>query len=335
MLEGMTSRLPWLVFASAVACHARPAPTLFPAGDEHDEGHGQLAQASAHFLTDDELAAAANRPATPRRNRRGYGGDAYGGDLYGGYGGDPYGGGGYAGWRIPTWNYSNPNRTPRYNATTGLAGSIDGVVTWNGAAPARIATTCGAIDNPSVRVGSDKLVGGVLVYIERIDVGRTLPNYGRPASVGGMIAKRGCTLLPAVQIMTPLPAPLAIHGDAQRTKVRVTPPSGASKPYDLQEAGRVQLEIPLGVTRVEGDDGMLTSAWVLALDTPYYAITDDAGRFRIDELAAGTYEVTFWQAPLAVAGANGRITYGAPVIVHRSIKVDAAKPARLDVSLGR
>jgi hypothetical protein len=323
-------RLGWLVFA-AVACHpGPPAATLFPAGDEHDEGHGQLAQASARFLTEDELVAAAK--ITPVRRHRQYGGDDYGTEGEG-YGGDAYGAGGYANWRVPQWNYSNPTRTPRYNATTNLSGAIEGVVTWSGPLPARVTTPCGAIENPSVRIGEGKAVGGVLVYIERIDVGRTLPNFGRPASVGGVIAKRGCVLLPAVQIMTPLPAPLAIHGDAQRTRVRVTPPTGAAKPFELQEAGRVQLELPLGVTRVDGDDGKLTSAWVLGLDTPYYAITDDGGRFRIDELAPGTYDVTIWQAPLATV-TDGKISYGAPVIVHRSIKVDPAKPAQLNVALG-
>ncbi len=326
----MTTRLGWLVFA-AIACHPRPpTATLYPAGDEHDEGHGQLAQASARFLTADEVAPA--KPVAERRRRRDYGGDSYG-DSYGSYGGDLYGGGGYANWHVPQWNWSNPNRTPHYNATGNLTGAIEGVISWSGPPPARVTTACGAIENPSVRIGEGKAVGGVLVYIERVDVGRVLPNYGRPASVGGVIAKRGCTLLPAVQIMTPLPAPLAIHGDAQRTKVRVTPPSGLAKPFELQEAGRVQLELPVGMTRVDGDDGQVTSAWVLGLDTPYYAITDDGGHFRIDELAGGSYDVTIWQAPLA-AITDGKISYGAPVIVHRTIKVDPAKPAQLNVALG-
>ena len=41
------------------------------------------------------------------------------------------------------------------------------------------------------------------------------------------------------------------------------------------------------MTRVDSEDGKLGAAWVIGLDTPYYAITDDAGRFRIDELATG------------------------------------------------
>jgi hypothetical protein len=73
---------------------------------------------------------------------------------------------------------------------------------------------------------------------------------------------------------------------------------------------------------------------LVASDTPYYAITDDAGQFRLDELAAGTYDVTFVRPPLA-ASANGKLVSCPPVITHRSIKVGAGRPARLDVALER
>src|SRR5262249_34906634 len=105
------------------------------------------------------------------------------------------------------------------------------------------------------------------------------------------------------------------------------------KPVELQEAGRVVIQAQPGVTRIDADDGSLAAAWVVASDTPYYAITDDAGRFRIDELAAGTYDVTFWHPPLA-ALVDGKLVYWPPVIRHRTIKVDAAHAARLDVALG-
>ena len=204
--------------------------------------------------------------------------------------------------------------------------------------PAPLVTACGTIDNPGVRVGANRAVGGVLVYIEHVEAGRTIPSYGRPASVGGTIAKRGCVLAPALQIITPLPAGLAIHGDATGVKLRVTSPTGSpsgvpvvAQSFELQEAGRVLLQAQAGVTRIEADDGSLGVAWVVAANTPYYAITDDTGRFRIDELAAGTYDVTVWRPPLASL-ADGKLVYGPPVITHRSIKVDLARPAHLDVA---
>jgi plastocyanin len=44
-------------------------------------------------------------------------------------------------------------------------------------------------------------------------------------------------------------------------------------------------------------------AYVLVVDTPYYAKTDDSGRARLENLPAGDYEIKAWQ-PLASGGAT-------------------------------
>jgi hypothetical protein len=231
---------------------------------------------------------------------------------------------------MPQWTYQTPNRVPHYSVNDGLAGAIEGTVTWHGPAPTKVLSPCGSIDNPTLRIGPNKGVRGVLVYIEKVKVGRSMPYYSRPLGVGGMLAKRGCTLVPAAQIVAPLPAAVSIHGDAERANVRIG--SGATaKIHELQEGGRVQIEVKAGITKIDGDNGKLGAAWVIGLETPYYAITDDAGRYRIDELAPGTYEVTFWQPPITSIDRDGTWVYGAPIVVRRSIKV--AKTAQLSVAL--
>jgi hypothetical protein len=100
----------------------------------------------------------------------------------------------------------------------------------------------------------------------------------------------------------------------------------------VYEAGLVQIEVKAGVTKIESEDGKLASAWVLGLDTLYYAITDDLGRFRIDELAPGTYELTFWQPPVASISRDGTFSYGPPIVAKRTVKVGATT-ARLSVTL--
>ena len=320
-------RLVGCMWLAALACGGSQRAPLAPAGAGGDEGGGELARQSVQLALGPDEREAAESAVQARGNA---GGETYGGDVYGGgmYGGDPYGGASYAGFSVPQWSYSTPNRIPHYNIGATLTGAVAGTVRWSGATPGKLTTACGAIDNPTLHVGSDKGVRGVIVYIEKVSVGRQLPYYGRPATVGGVVAKHGCALLPAAQIVAPLPTALAIHGDATHARLRI-----ASKSYELQEGGVVQLEARPGVTRIDADDGKLVSAWVLGLDTPYYAITDDSGRFRIDDLAPGTYDVTFWQAPVASAAPDGTFAYGAPIVVHRSVKVEAARPARLDLLL--
>jgi hypothetical protein len=317
-----------VALVALVACGGTQRTKLPKAGDEHDDGAGLLARASTNL-------ALGQPDEAVETTGHAWGGATYGGDAYGGstYGGDPYGGATYGSWTIPTWSYNAPNRMPKYNVVAGLSGSIEGTVTWTGTLPPKVVTTCGTLDNPSVTVSADHGVRGTIVYIEKVAVGRPTPYFSRPASIGGLVAKHGCVLAPAAQLVTPLPASLAIHGDAARAKIRVTPPTGAAKSYDLQEGGRAMVELAAGVTRVDADDGKLGAAWVLAIETPYYAITDDSGRFRIDELAAGTYDLTFWQAPVASSGPGGMLTYGAPLIAHRAVKIEAGKTAKVAVSL--
>jgi hypothetical protein len=311
-----------LVIAIA-ACGSGHPTQMYPAGSDKDDGYGDLAQQSAHLMTSDR--AQALQP--PPRNHR--------------LTGDPYGGEAYAG-PVDTGDSSidlagpSPNpHAPRYTPTAGLTGAIEGTVTWRGASPTPLITACGTIENPW-RIGANNAVGGVLVVIEHVELGRVLPTHGRRTSVGGTIAKRGCMLAPALQIITPLPAGLAIHGDATETRLRIVSPSAAAgatagQPLELHQAGRILVQAQPGVTRVEADDGSLAAAWVVGTDAPYYAITDDTGRFRIDELAAGTYDVTFWRPSLPTS-VQGKLVYGAPQVTHRSIRVDAGRPAHLDVA---
>jgi hypothetical protein len=166
--------------------------------------------------------------------------------------------------------------------------------------------------------------------------GPPVPYYTRPVSVGSILAKRGCALVPAAQIVTPLPGPITIHGDETRTKLRITPDKSTTDiTAELQEAGMVTIEGKPGVTRVDSTDGKLAAAWVIGIDTPYYAVTDDSGRYRIDELPPGSYELTFWQPPVASASPNGTWSYGAPTIVRRTVKVGGAgvKATQLSVAL--
>lgn len=295
-------RAAWLVVVAA-ACH-RPPP-LGPAGSPYDDGHGELAQASIQLLID-EPDAPAPAPDAPGPVR------------------EPD----HRTVDARAWSYRPPNRTPRHTPRAGLSGVIDGVVRWTGAAPARRATACGPRDE--IAIGPDRGVAGALVLIEHVRVGRPLPSDGHPASVGGVIVKRGCALLPALQIVTPLPARLAIHGDGASTALELTPPGAPARELALEPGGHVAVQVSPGLTRVASRDGSLTAAWVLATNTPAYAITDDHGRFRLDQLAPGRYEVTIWHPPLFVDGA-----YGPPLVIRRAVTVDARRPAHLAIELAR
>lgn len=324
----MLRRATSVLVIGAIACGGSGQQhPLYGAGSEKDEGHGALARASSKLMTGTEADGDGFAP------RRTYGGTGYGGDSYGMYGGGAYGGQSYASYVAPQWGYPSVNRTPSYTQKPGLASSIAGKISWRGATP-KLTSSCGAIT--PLDINAERAVSGVLVFIERVHIGRVLPHSSgeqRPATVGGVVVKRGCAFVPSVQIVTPVPASLTIHGDSKPTKIRITAPDGPVNQSALHEGGRVALQARVGVTRIESEDGAFGAAWVVGVDSPYYAITDDHGRFRIDELAPGTYEVTIWQPPVPTVNA-GALVYGAPVIVKKSVKVGAGT-TRLDLTLGR
>lgn len=348
MLEHMRGgRFALVLLVGGLACRTYSAGSgKLPGGNgTQDDGHGLLGAASNRFEIGHEGSDVEEVTGIAQANMYGaYGGDVYGygGGMYGGglYGGDPYGGYGYGyqygygyGYGYQPYPYNPPAvHQIKYEVQANLTASLEGTITWAGPPVAKLTTACGLIDNPSIRV-TDKAVGGALVYIENVKIGRQTQIYGRQASVGGSIGKHGCALLPATQIVTPVPTGLTVHGDATKAKIKITTADSKSKTIEMQEAGFAQSQIDSGVTKVESDDGKLTPAWVVGLDTPYYAITDDSGHFRIDELSPGTYEVTIWQAPVATAGANGTVNAGSPIVTKRQVVVDAKKAAQLDVAI--
>jgi len=293
------SRVRFAFVVVLAACRSAPAPTLPPAGDERDDGAGDLARASVQLeLGSDAPGALAD---SPRRHHRD----------------DDFGGTSYAGWQPPS-NASPPPHPPRYTVvSSGLDGAIDGVVTWPGAPPR---VDCGA----GLRVGSDHAVRGAIIYIDHVALGRAFPSYSETTQVGGTLVKRGCALAPAVQVVAPAPATVAVRGDADAARLRVVAPNAAATTLELQSGGDLSFDVAPGVTKLDGADAALGPAWVIGVETPYVAVSDDDGHFRIDELPPATYDVTIFAAP----STHG----GAPIVVHRSVHV-AAGTTKLAVAL--
>lgn len=323
------------VLVTLTACQ-RPAPQpLYPAGSDRDEGHGMLARASSKMLTSDdqEPALFPERRARVVEEDYEYGGATYGGDIYGIPDG-AFGGATYATYSVPPWTYPSVSRMPTYTYRQDLRGAVEGTISWSGATPT-LTTSCGAIT--PVRTGPSKSLAGAVVYLENVTVGRTpLHATGemRPITVGGVIVKRGCAFAPSVQLVTPVPAQVTIHGDRKATNVVMWMPQGPKRSSELQEAGRIAIPMKAGTLKVESADGTLGAAFVLGLETPAYSVTDETGRFRLDELAPGTYQLVAWFPPVPTLS-NGKLVYGEPTLVKRSIRVDGNRATRIDLSLGK
>jgi len=304
---------------AACAPARRPSP-LPPAGSPGDDGTGQLARASVRiWLGDDD---------PPRPTRPGDGDDdglppldlddppvAVGGDA-----GDAAPAAGDAG-------------RPEYHAITVTnGGAIEGLVRWARppSAPSTLPLVCGAVANPTVRSGPHGEVEGAIVFLAGIARGRALEAVGgRALTVGGLVEKRGCALWPPAQVLAPAPGTVLLsNADAGPLTLVV----GAAR-VDLATGDRRTVGGPVGITEIADAEGALAPAWIVGLGHPYFALTDAEGRFRIDDVPPGTYQVAVWHPPLVRAVEHGRVRRGEPIEVRRSARVAGGAVTRLTIEL--
>jgi len=90
-----------------------------------------------------------------------------------------------------------------------------------------------------------------------------------------------------------------------------------------------------GVVRVVCDAHPHMSAWLIVHDSPYYAVTDDKGAFRIDGIPPGSYKVTLWHEGFRARGLDkdGRPLYDEPHIITRDVTIAPRGTATLDFEL--
>lgn len=68
-------------------------------------------------------------------------------------------------------------------------------------------------------------------------------------------------------------------------------------------------------------------SWAMAVNNPYYALTDDAGAFRIDGIPPGTYQLVVWH-PQTGPGATKMVTIRADGTLVEQLSLQAPKGSR-------
>ena len=90
-----------------------------------------------------------------------------------------------------------------------------------------------------------------------------------------------------------------------------------------------------GVIRVLCDAHPHMSAWMIVHDSPYFAVTDDKGSFRITDVPPGTYKVTMWHAGYRPKGADkdGRPLYDEPRTITKELTIAPKATATVEFEL--
>jgi plastocyanin len=90
-----------------------------------------------------------------------------------------------------------------------------------------------------------------------------------------------------------------------------------------------------GVVRILCDAHPHMMAWMIVHDSPYYAVTDERGAFKISGVPPGTYTVTMWHEGFRAKGVDkdGRPAYEDPVTISRQVTVAPRGAATIDFEL--
>ena len=202
---------------------------------------------------------------------------------------------------------------------------ISGVVRLIGPAPARgklplTDAACKAMHPGGLRdeaaiVGPDGGIANIFAWVAGGLPGRRWPDPPGPVR----IEQRGCRFEPHVFGMRPGQRIEIVNADTVLHNIHALPKHGrgfnaAMPPRETPWSILRTLPAAEVMVKIRCDIHGWMSSWAGVVDHPFFSVTDTDGRYAIDGLPAGTYELRFWHERFGVrtrrvtVTADGRAT---------------------------
>jgi len=218
-------------------------------------------------------------------------------------------------------------QTPSYHVVTvSDGGTIRGIVKWSGAVPATatmpISKDVDICDPHSHRrvslerlvVGAQGGVANTVVFLKNISAGKDFP----PAMTKPLLDQVECHYKPHI-VLVPQNSDLDIRSsDATLHTVHMEGAATYNLPFPFpNKVSSAKMSSP-GLVHLKCNGGhvwMNAELWVIP--HPYYAITDESGRFVLSDVPPGEYELVAWHEGWTVVRHEGTIDVLAQRIVQR------------------
>lgn len=182
-------------------------------------------------------------------------------------------------------------------------GTISGVVKYKGTAPAPAALdvnkdkeVCATSPKTSKElvVGADGGIKYAVVSIATIAKGKPF-DTAKP-----VVDQKGCEYLPHIQLVAAGKEFDITNDDGILHNIHTystkNPPLNRAQPK-FKKTLTEKLEQPERVKMTCDVHGWMTG-WIVVMDHPYYAATDDKGAFKLTDVPPGDYELKVWQEKL-------------------------------------
>ena len=193
---------------------------------------------------------------------------------------------------------------------TGATGTIAGVISYNGTAPAprKIDTNadpvCGQA-NPNLMtedtVVKDGKLANVFVYVKdgTAEGGKKVDTYTWPTPTTPVVLdQNGCQYKPHVMGIQ-VNQPLSVT-NSDKTTHNVHPTPALNREWNQTQSigqGPIQEKFarPEQLIPVKCNQHPWMKAYIGVMKTPFYAVSNDTGAFEIKGVPAGTYTVVAWR----------------------------------------
>ena len=184
-------------------------------------------------------------------------------------------------------------------------GTISGMVKFDGAAPemkaleiTKDAQVCGKTDkhDESIVLGEGNGLQNTIVYLMDISSGADFPSDPK---IKYEIDQKGCQFNPHVRLLPVGKRLTMINPDRINHNVHIF--SSVNTAFNKSQPGTRRKMNVKAVKKAEGpvsvkcDVHGWMKAWIAYIPHPYFAVTDENGKYTLENVPPGTYKVGYWQ----------------------------------------
>jgi hypothetical protein len=233
-------------------------------------------------------------------------------------------------------------------------GTISGAVKWSGAVPRELdfpitkdSQICDPQGKKSVSlerliIGSDGGVANTIVYLKNISAGKKLelPEQRRH------LDQRRCRYVPHI-LLVPEKTDLQMQSsDATLHTIHMDGAASYNLPFPFPNQISSRNMTSPGLVNLRCNGGHVwMNAEMMVVPHPYYAVTDESGRFEFTGVPPGTYQIVAWHEGWELAGkekaydvltehAVQRPVFSDPKTWEKSVTVNANQPSTVNFVLG-
>ena len=233
-------------------------------------------------------------------------------------------------------------------------GTISGTIKWGGAVPHEMdfpvtkdAQICDPEGKKNVSlerliVGSDGGVANTVVYLKNISAGKAmeLPEQRRH------LDQRHCRYIPHI-LLVPENAALQMQSsDATLHTIHMDGAASFNLPFPFTNQVTSRTMSTPGLVNLRCNGGHVwMNAEMMVVPHPYYAVTDERGRFEFTGVPPGTYQIVAWHEGWGLAGkeqaydvlterAVQRPLFTEPKTWEKSVTVNANQPSTVNFVIG-